>query len=120
VKQSAYSGYGFRLPRFYFYIFELILSGIFVTFASIFYLIIIGSMTQITLNTPIDQSKIAVLTALFKSWGIKAKVEDAEVKSAESEDAFALTRGLWADYDYDYKKARQESYERRTQSHLQK
>jgi hypothetical protein len=79
-------------------------------------------MTQITLNTPIDQSKIAVLTALFKSWGIKAKVEKTFATSQKAKSIAAplpFSIGMWADNDYDYKKARQESYERRTQSHLQ-
>jgi len=64
-------------------------------------------MTQIILQSGIDNMQMNVLMGLFNSWNVNVIITEGK----KSEDKpfskrFARTRGMWKDYDIDAKQLR--------------
>lgn len=63
------------------------------------------NMTQIILKDDIEQSKIDALLFFLKSWDIDV------VNITKSKD-FALSQGIWIDYEVDSKELRDKAWKR--------
>jgi len=68
-------------------------------------------MTQIILQSGIDNTQMNVLMELFNSWNVNVII--AEGKKDEDKpfsQRFARTRGMWKDYDIDAKQLRRDAW----------
>ena len=59
-------------------------------------------MTQIILQSNIDNMQINVLMGLFNSWNVNMIIkEEKKFEDKPFSQRFARTRGIWKDYDID-------------------
>ena len=68
-------------------------------------------MTQILLQSSMDNMQMNVLMGLFNSWNVNVIIVD-EKKSENKPftQRFARTRGIWKDYDIDAKQLRHDAW----------
>jgi len=68
-------------------------------------------MTQITLNSRINNVQLSVLMELFNSWNVKAEIIDENKTEGKSfSQLFSKSRGMWQDYDIDAKQLRRDAW----------
>jgi hypothetical protein len=73
-------------------------------------------MTQLVFRDNVDSTKMNTLLAFLKTWGVDAEITHTPAGTSSTRDVFANTRGMWADYDIDIKKIRQQNREKRTKN----
>ena len=74
-------------------------------------------MTQLKIKNGIDNVQMGILLELLHSWNLETEVvlEDTpQPVSEKRRGALSQARGMWADYDIDIKRNREQTRTRRT------
>ena len=68
-------------------------------------------MTQIVLRNSIDTMQMSALMNLFDSWNVTVEIkEEKKPETKNLSQLFSKSRGMWADYDIDGNRLRNEAW----------
>ena len=74
-------------------------------------------MTQFKIKNRIDNVQMEILLGLLRSWNLETEVVQEDTPQSvtvKSHSALSQARGMWADYDIDIKRNREQTRARRT------
>jgi len=74
-------------------------------------------MTQLKIKNKIDNVQMEILLGLLRSWNLETEVVQEDTPQPVTEkrhSALSQARGMWADYDIDIKRNREQTRARRT------